>query len=291
MIKIKKLAQKILFFFKEKIGLGDIMRNTAFQHDIAIEDYLQRNLYDNPKYSNPKRLNKYEFNIYSQTGEDGIIEEIFRRIGTTNKYFVEFGVSDGLENNTAYLLLKGWKGLWLEGSDVFYKKIIKTFKVAVHDGYLKVKNVFIDGENIEKLFDENNVPEEMDLLSIDIDGNDYWVWKSINKYKPRVVVIECNPFFGPTVPVVMKYNPKHVWDRSSFFGSSVKSLELLGRQKGYTLVGCNFVGNDTFFVRDDLVKDMFCEPYTSENHHEFFKIHLYRKYKYRKNFGDFVVIK
>ena len=88
----------------------------------------------------------------------------------------------------------------------------------------------------------------------------------------------------------MKYNPEHVWDRSSYFGASVKALEQLGKEKGYTLVACNFIGNDVFFVRDDIVGDKFFAPYTSENHYESFKIHLYRKYKYRKSFGDGVLL-
>jgi hypothetical protein len=291
MSKIKTYIKKIFFHLSEKIGIGDISRNVAFEHDIAIEDYLQKHLHNNPKYSDPKRLNRYEYNVYSQTGEDGILAEIFERIGTTNKNFVEFGVSDGLENNTAYLLLQGWSGVWLEGSETFYNRIQKNFASVIEDGSLKVQNTFITAENIESLFEKNSVPKDLDLLSIDIDGNDYWVWKAIKKYSPRVVAIECNPFFGPKISLVMKYNPEHIWNRSSYFGSSVKALELLGREKGYVLVGCNFIGNEAFFVRKDLVGDKFFGPYTSENHHEFFKVHLYRKYKYQKSFNKGVLIK
>jgi hypothetical protein len=288
---MKSFLKKIFFHLSEKIGIGDISRNIAFQREIAVEDYLQNHLFNNPKYADLKRLNRYEFNVYSQTGEDGIIEEIFNRIGTTNKTFVEFGVSNGLENNTAYLLLKGWNGLWLEGSSLFYKQIQKNFVSAIEDGSLKAVNTFITAENIENLFKENEVQKELDLLSIDIDGNDYWVWKSIKKYNPRVVVIECNPFFGATVPTVMKYNPSHIWDRRSYFGASVKALELLGKEKGYVLVGCNFIGNNTFFIRKDLVGDKFFAPFTSENHYESFKVHLYRKYKYQKSFGRGIFVK
>lgn len=233
----------------------------------------------------------YEYNVFSQSGEDGILAEIFKRIGTTNKFFVEFGVSNGLENCSAALLYSGWSGRWIEGSDSFYKQIQKNFEFYIGSKQLEVKNAFITAENIESLFGDLSVPKDFDLLSIDIDGNDFWVWKAIKKYNPRVVVIECNPFYGPSIPWTMKYNPEHIWDRSTYFGASVKALEILGKEKGYTLVGCSIMGNDTFFVRNDLVKDLFCAPFTSENHYESFKVHLQKKYKYKKSVGEGVYVK
>ncbi len=94
---------------------------------VLIETYLKTYLHDNPKYSDPKKLNKFEFQVYSQNGEDGMIEEIFRRIGTTNKYFVEFGVENGLENNTLYLLLQDWKGSWVEGGEIMLNRFQRNF--------------------------------------------------------------------------------------------------------------------------------------------------------------------
>src|SRR5882762_10241106 len=85
-------------------------------YSMQVDEYLGKHLFKNPKYQSPKRLNKFEFQSFSQHGEDGIIEEIFNRIGTTNKYFIEFGVENGIESNSTYLLFKGWKGLWIEGN-------------------------------------------------------------------------------------------------------------------------------------------------------------------------------
>ncbi len=281
---MKSFIKKLFFHIKEKLGIGELSREVSFVREVLSEDYFQENVLNNPKYADPKRLNRYEYNVFSQSGEDGVIAEIFKRIGTTNKFFVEFGVSDGLENCTASLLLSGWHGEWLEGSNSFFKSIQKNFENYIGKE-LNVKNTFITAENIENLFKESKVPKEFDLLSIDIDGNDYWVWQAIKNYNPRVVVIECNPFFGPSISWVMKYNPEHVWDRSTYFGASVKALEILGKEKGYTLVGCSIMGNDTFFVRSDLVKDKFYSPFTSENHFETFKVHLQKKYKYKKSIG------
>ncbi|PSF39051.1 hypothetical protein C7H19_03085 [Aphanothece hegewaldii CCALA 016] len=236
--------------------------------NIMIEDYLKNHLINNPKYSEPKKLNKYEFKAYSQGGEDGIINEIFRRIGTTNQYFVEFGVGVGLENNSALLLTLGWRGLWIEGSEKYCKNIKEKFKYIIKNNQLTLINNFVDADNIESLFKKANVPEELDLLSIDIDGNDYWIWKAINQYRPRVVIIEYNAAYPPQVSWTIEYNPNHRWDYSNYMGASLLALEKLGIYKGYKLVGCSFTGVNAFFVRDDLVNEHFLEPYTAENHYE-----------------------
>ena len=236
--------------------------------ELQIDNYLLENLHKNPKYDSPKKLNRYEFKVFSQAGEDGIISEIFNRIGTTNKFFVEFGVGNGLENNSAYLLVKGWQGYWIEGSERFCKSIRQSFEDLIANQQLTLKNTFITGENIEDLFREGNVPTELDLLSIDIDGNDYWVWQAITNYRPRVVILEYNAIYPPESSWVMQYNPSHQWKYNSHMGSSLKALEKLGDQKGYKLVACSFSGVNAFFVREDLLADHFCSPFSAENHYE-----------------------
>jgi hypothetical protein len=236
--------------------------------ELQIDNYLIENLHKNPKYDNPKKLNRYEFKVFSQAGEDGIISEIFNRIGTTNKFFVEFGVGNGLENNSAYLLVKGWQGYWIEGSERFCKSIRQSFEDLLANQQLTLKNTFITAANIEDLFREGNVPTELDLLSIDIDGNDYWVWQAITNYRPRVVILEYNAIYPPESSWVMQYNPSHQWKYNSHMGSSLKALEKLGDQKGYKLVACSFSGVNAFFVREDLLADHFCSPFSAENHYE-----------------------
>jgi hypothetical protein len=236
--------------------------------ELQIDNYLLENLHKNPKYDNPKKLNRYEFKVFSQAGEDGIISEIFNRIGTTNKFFVEFGVGNGLENNSTYLLVKGWQGYWIEGSERFCKSIRQSFEDLIANQQLTLKNTFITAANIEDLFREGNVPTELDLLSIDIDGNDYWVWQAITNYRPRVVILEYNAIYPPESSWVMQYNPSHQWKYNSHVGSSLKALEKLGHQQGYKLVGCSFSGVNAFFVREDLLADHFCSPFSAENHYE-----------------------
>ncbi len=278
--------------YKKQVYKGiKLLETERYIIDLKLDQYLQDNLYNSPKYQDPKKLNRSEFKVFSQCGEDGIISEIFNRIGTTNNFFVEFGVGIGLESNSAYLLLKGWKGHWIEGSANSCKIINSIFADPIASKQLSLNNCFITPDNIEDLFKKAEVPTELDLLSIDIDGNDYWVWQAINNYRPRVVILEYNAIYPPECSWVMQYNPEHVWDYTSHMGSSLKALEKLGEQKGYKLVGCSFAGVNAFFVREDLVGDKFCEPYTAENHYEPARYFLrYKVDGHPRSFGKYKIV-
>jgi hypothetical protein len=257
---VKSIIEKVGRALHGEYGLA--MRQTL------IDDYLQRNLYDNPKYQHANKLNRYEFQAFSQNGEDGIIEEIFRRIGTTNRFFVEFGVEAGDETNTTYLLYKGWSGFWIDGSLKNIESIKNKFSKTISANRLKAVCNFVTAENIEGIFKASNVPLEFDLISIDIDRNDYYIWDAITSYKPRVVVIEYNAIFRPGCEFVVPYDRSIMWDRSSNFGASIESLYKLGLKKGYKLIACCFTGVNAFFVREDLVNDCFEGPFTPETHYE-----------------------
>ena len=192
------------------------------------------------------RLAEHAKRVYSQGGEDGVLQEIFARIGTVENYFVEFGAWDGVHlSNTAHLRLDhGWRGLLLEGSDRA-------------DGEL-VKREYVHAGNIEALFRKYDVPREFDLLSIDIDGNDYWVWKAIESYAPRVVVLEYNVFFLGEMAKTIAYDETHVWDKEGFHlyhGASLAAYEKLGRRKGYALVHTEPYCPNAIFLRRDLLPD------------------------------------
>jgi hypothetical protein len=227
------------------------------------------------KYDNRKKLNRHEYRVFSQGGEDGAIAEIFQRIGMTNRHFVEFGSSDGFENNTVLLLRQGWSGLWIDGDSASMGKAKEHFRPEIDGKKLTVMEAFITAENIEDLFRQAKVSPEFDLLSIDIDRNDYYVWEKIIHYRPRVVVIEYNPLFPPTMSWVIPYDPKATWDGTSRSGASLKALEELGSKKGYSLVGASLNGANAFFVRDDVRNEYFAAPYTAENHYEPARYYLY----------------
>ncbi len=204
-------------------------------------------------------INKFGIKIYSQNDEDGIILYIFKHIGIKTKKFVEIGMENGTECNTTNLLKNfNWKGIQIEGSKKLYndakiqlKKILEKKR-----NNLKLLNIFVTKKNINQIL-KKNCGKEIDLLSIDIDGNDFWIWKAINCVKPRLVVIEYNSFFGSNISATIKYNSKFSWDHrnnKSYYGASLKALEKLGKQKKYNLVGVDKNGVNAFFVRNDLAK-------------------------------------
>ena len=223
----------------------------------------------NERYRDPKRLLAHGAQYFSQNFEDGMISEIFRRIGTTTKTFLEIGVGDGSENNTASLLSAGWSGCWIDGDPDCVRSIESRMgKMPDTSRRLKVRQAFVSPQNITGLLAEMGVPEEIDLFSLDIDLNTYHIWSALRRFRPRVAVIEYNAAFPPELAWVHPYVEGGVWDYTQEFGASLKAFELLGRELGYCLVGCDITGINAFFVREDLVGDHFEGPHTAENHYE-----------------------
>lgn len=217
----------------------------------------------------PRALENFGYKVYSQNDEDGIIHEIFRRIGTKTKEFIELGVGNGLECNTHYLLHCGWHGLWIEGNKAFCREIGSSFRPVIKNGRLKVVHGFITRENIERMIrygrKAQRTDDPPDLLSIDIDGNDWYVWEAVTSVRPRLVCIEYNGKFPPDLYWKQAYDAKHIWDRSDWQGASLKAMEELGRKKGYVLAGTNLTGVNAFFVREDLyLKESFTDLRTAQ---------------------------
>lgn len=222
-----------------------------------------------PRYRDPKRLLAHGAQYWSQNYEDGMLAEIFQRIGIVSKTFLEIGVGDGSENNTTALLSAGWSGYWIEGSKSGCDSIAARLKTMPGiASRLKVRQAFVSAENIQGLLAELGVPAAIDLFSLDIDLNTYHIWAALKSFRPRAVVVEYNAGFPPDQAWIHPYEPDQVWDGTQAFGASLKAYELLGRKLGYSLVGCGLIGANAFFVRDDLVGDRFAAPFTAENHYE-----------------------
>jgi hypothetical protein len=220
------------------------------------------------RYHDPKHLIPFGDKVYSQSDEDGIIREIFNRIGTPTKIFVEFGIGNGLENNTLALLFEDWRGLWIDASSKSIQKIRQEFSSIIQTKQLQVVQSFITKENINTLISSHIQETEIDLLSVDIYGNDYHILESITCVSPRVIVVEYNAKFTPPILYCMAYNETHSWEKDDCFGVSLKFLEVHLGRKGYCLVGCNLSGANAFFVRNDLISDKFLAPFTAEHHYE-----------------------
>jgi len=221
------------------------------------------------RYKDPQRLLSHGAQYWSQNYEDGMIQEIFRRIGVVNKTFVEIGVGDGSENNTTILLSQGWSGWWFEGDAQNCKSISSRLsEMPSVSARLKIYDKYVAPSTIQSEFVNLQIPVEVDLLSLDIDQDTYHVWGSFEQFRPRVVVVEYNAAIPADQSWIHPYIKGKTWDGTQAFGASLKAFELLGRELEYSLVGCDIIGVNAFFVRNDLVKDRFSEPYTSENHYE-----------------------
>jgi hypothetical protein len=209
-------------------------------------------------------LNNFEYSRYSQNGEDGIIEKILSLIGTSSKYFVEFGAADGFANSNTLNLSKagGWTGLLLDSE---YENV----SINLH-------KAFVTKENVNQIFAQYHVPHDLDLLSIDIDFNDFHVWQALSdEYRPRLVVIEYNATHLPDEDKVVNYHPTAHGDGTNYFGASIKAFYNLGKKKGYSLVYADKQGVNLFFVRNDLLE---YRPFFFKNINDVHKI--YRKPNY-----------
>lgn len=196
--------------------------------------------------------------VYSQNDEDGIVLEILSRIGIRHRTFFEIGVGNGLENNTLFWLKQQWKGVWIDGSSGNSEFIHLHFERAMEDGLLVFKEAMVNAENIDGLvLSTGFAGSEVDLLSIDIDGNDYYVFDRLSNLSARLVVIEYNAKFPPPVTWRIPYDPDYMWSGSDWFGASLQSMNELFERKGYVLVACNMTGSNAFFVKRDLVEDRF----------------------------------
>jgi hypothetical protein len=227
----------------------------------------------------PRRLEWRGKKFFSQSDEDGIIAEIFRRIGTTNRIFVEFGAEAGGENNTRRLLESGWTGLWIEGVEEYGGQIRANFKEILESGRLKFIQSYVTRGNINRLIAGAGITGEIDFLSIDIDSIDYYVFEAIDVIQPRLVCLEHN--YGvhsrPPNDWVMPYNEDYRWDwrtGADDFGASIVALTRLARAKGYELVGTGLYSCNGFYVRRDCLGGKFSGPFEPER--------FYRPMNYHK---------
>ena len=199
-------------------------------------------------------LAEVEFGVYSQWGEDGILEYLLSRMSVPNEAFVEFGVQDYTESNTRFLLKRrNWTGLVIDSSAANVRRIRSDPISQMYD--LRSVAAMVTAENINGIISSAGIRGDIGLLSIDIDGNDYWVWKAIDVISPRVVVCEYNGLFGDDHAVTVPYDPgfdrTHAHYSKLFFGASLPALRDLAARKGYVFVGCNSAGVNAFFVRAD----------------------------------------
>lgn len=208
---------------------------------------------------NANAIHQNEFKVYSQWGEDGIIQFLLRHVPVEHRVFVEFGVTDYTEANTRFLLQNNnWAGLVLDSSEANIEHIRRD---PIYWRYnLKAECAFIDRDNINDILQKSGVSGDIGLLSIDIDGNDYWVWEAIDSITPRIVICEYRSLFGwkrkVTIPYSQDFDRAKAHSSMLYYGASIAALDHLARAKGYALVGSNSAGCNVFFVRRDILNDL-----------------------------------
>ena len=190
-----------------------------------------------------------EASVFSQSGEDGVLFELCRRLPALRHSFVEFGIQTGQEGNCVLLAdAFGWEGLFIEQDPVSFSELSSKYLGE----RITTLNEEVTPDNVEALFSSAGVASDVGILSIDIDGNDYWVWRAIGDYLPSIVVIEYNGKLPFDDLLVQPYSSTG-WSGSRFFGASLGALEALGTAKGYHLIHTDLSGVNAFFVRDDLI--------------------------------------
>lgn len=234
----------------------------------CLGEIARRAILAQDRHAEAARLVRHGAKCFSQGDEDGIIAEIFRRIGPRHRTFVEFGAGNGLENNTAHLLLQGWRGAWIDGDPANVEIIRGKYRHYLEAGRLVAAETLLLPDNVDRAVASLGVTGAIDLLSVDVDGNDLALIEALECVRPRVVVAEYNARYGASVRWRMPFDAGHRWDGTEHFGASLAELADVMDRRGFALVGCNLVGTNAFFVARDEDLAAFRAPFTAEEHFE-----------------------
>lgn len=250
------MIKKIILKIKERINFP-LIREIEMQK-IMIGRILSNQI----KFASIESIHDTEFRVFSQFGDDGIIQWLTMHLELPNHTFIEFGVEDYTEANTRFLMMNNnWSGFIMDGSQENINKLKASYYYWQHD--LCAQAVFITRDNINALIAAQNFAEDVGLLHIDLDGNDYYIWKVLSVIKPIIVIVEYNSLFGIDRPISVIYDDGFVRSNAHysqlFWGASLLSLHDLAKEKGYSLVGCNSAGNNAYFVRSDKLNEMIKE--------------------------------
>lgn len=244
---------------QSQLLLYHMYRDMAARHDRALPSFKE-----------------VGFRCHSQFEEDGILLYIFGLIGTTNRTCVEICAGDGIECNTANLILHhGWWGYMFDGDESNVARGVDYFHNAKDTSLYppKFNHAWITAENVNDVIEKAGASGAIDLLSLDIDGMDYWVWKAIDRIRPRVVVCETHNIIGPHEALTIPYDAKFKLTTPDYHSASLAAMTRLAKQKGYRLVGTHRYGFNAFFILDGIAEELLpavepsqclTDPYTLE---------------------------
>jgi hypothetical protein len=247
---INKIINRFFKIIKSRF-LGEI-----FLDNERVKLLNGRILSNQIKNNKIRKLSDSEFSVFSQFGDDGIIQWLVQNLDIPNKTFIEFGVEDFSESNSRFLMMNdNWSGFVMDGSSNNISKLKSQHYYWKYD--LNSKAIFINKDNINDLIDGCGFHKDVGLLHIDLDGNDYYIWDAINTIEPIIVIVEYNSIFGKNRPISVIYDDNFIRGDAHYsnllFGSSLKSLYQLAEDKGYSFIGCNSAGNNAYFVKNEKI--------------------------------------
>lgn len=236
-------------------------RRLLLRTQAALDALLRRTYLDPAQLEYPFRLTAQRFGIYSQNAEDGILLALLEQAGPGSRTFAEVGCGTNGGNSGLLARELGWSGLMIDGSEANLEEIRLRFNSV----RVRAVQAFVTRENVDSLLREHGLEGEIDVLSIDIDGNDIWVWEAVSAVSPRIAVVEYNAFFGPSRSVAVPYAADHSYQPgSSYYGASLAALATVSGRKGYRLVAVEPRGTNAFFLRGDVAPEIpACTPETA----------------------------
>lgn len=239
-----------------KKNLSSIFKK-VFDEEVQKELILKAKLLSikNKNLKKIKNLSDVEFQVYSQWGEDGIIDWVINKFPEIPKSFLEIGTENYKESNTRFLLVnKNWDGFLIEADKVAVKDIKSQRVFWKHN--LKIENKFITKDNINTIIKKINIPKKIGLLSLDVDGVDYWILNNLSVLEPSIIVCEYNSLFGQKKSVTVPYKKNFIRSEEHYsnlyYGASIKAFVELMKKKNYFLIGTNSAGNNAFFLKKNL---------------------------------------
>lgn len=216
---------------------------------LALSEVMRRQGGDRPAISDQQPLTGFELRVTSQNGEDGVLIELLRRAGDGGRWFAEIGAGAGDQSNCVVLAdVLGWSGLLLDGDPARAARLRAKYAGIPA---IRTRCALAEPANVDELLAESKLPRELDVLSIDVDGADYWIWRAMRAFTPRILIIEYNASLGAEERLVQPENRPDTFDRTSYGGASIAALCELGEARGYRLVHTELTGNNAFFVRRD----------------------------------------
>jgi hypothetical protein len=223
----------------------------------AIQALLRARYFDPASLPYPERLTAQRFRLTSQNQEDGLTLALLHEAGPTTRRFIEIG--SGLSGGNGGFLAHewGWSGLMVDGHSDHMQQVGRRFPTTT------AVAAWITRENVNDLITEHGFAGEVDLFSLDLDGNDYWIWEAVTVSSPRVLILEYNSMFGPDRAVTIPYDAKFDRHRhhSMYYGASLAALTRLNARKGYRLVAVEPAGVNAFFLRHDVATHIpACDP-------------------------------